>query len=102
RMGLLIDDLLNLARVARADMRREKINLSEVARSIIADLQKAQPERQVEFRIEEGLETTGDSRLIRLVCENLLGNAWKFTSKRQSAQIEVGRTNNNGSSAYFV
>ncbi|HEX5426497.1 MAG TPA: PAS domain S-box protein [Candidatus Acidoferrales bacterium] len=102
RMGLLIDDLLNLARVARADMRREKINLSEVARSIIADLQKAQPQRQVEFRIEEGLETTGDSRLIRLACENLLGNAWKFTSKCQSAQIEVGRTDNNGSSAYFV
>jgi PAS domain S-box-containing protein len=102
RMGLLIDDLLNLSRVARADMHRERIDLSELARSIVADLRKTQPERQVEFRIEEGLEATGDLRLMRLVYENLLGNAWKFTSKRQSSRIEVGRTNSNGTSAYFV
>ena len=102
RMAILIDDLLNLSRVARIEMRREKINLSGLARLIAEDLQKAQPKRQVEFRIEEGLEAMGDPGLLRLVYENLLGNAWKFTSKRQFAQIEVGRTNHNGTRAYVV
>jgi light-regulated signal transduction histidine kinase (bacteriophytochrome) len=102
RMGLLIDDLLNLSRVSRAEMRRERINFSALARSIATELQKTQGERGVECRIEDGMEVIGDPHLLRVVLENLLGNAWKFTSKRASAQIEVGRTNHNGTQAFYV
>jgi PAS domain S-box-containing protein len=102
RMGLLIDDLLNLSRVARAEMHRETINISDLARSVFAELQKTQPDRQVEVCIEDGVEVTGDPRLLRLVYENLLGNAWKFTSRQSPARIEVGRINHNGTRAYFI
>jgi PAS domain S-box-containing protein len=102
RMGALIDDLLNLARVTRASMRLERVFVSEVATEVAEGLQKAQPGRKVEFRIEEGLEAIVDSHLLRIVLENLLGNAWKFTSRSTSACIEFGRTTNNGTSAFFV
>jgi light-regulated signal transduction histidine kinase (bacteriophytochrome) len=102
RMGVLIDDLLNLSRVARAEMHREGVDVSVLARSIAAELQKTQSERRAEFRIEDGIEAMGDPHLLRIVLENLLGNAWKFTSKRACARIEVGRTNHNGTRAYFV
>ncbi len=102
RMGLLIDDLLNLSRVTRAEIHAERLDISALARSIAAEFQKTQPERRMEFRIEDGLETTADARLLRLVLENLLGNAWKFTSKRASACIEFGKTHLNGAHAYFV
>src|SRR5260370_105192 len=102
RMGLLIDDLLNLSRVTRAEIHPGKLDISALARSIAAEFQKTQPERRMEFRIEDGLETTADARLLRLVLENLLGNAWKFTSKHPSARIEFGETHLNGARAYFV
>jgi light-regulated signal transduction histidine kinase (bacteriophytochrome) len=102
RMGTLIDDLLNLARVTRASMRLEAVNVSEVATEVAEGLQKAQPDRKVDFRIEEGLDAMADSHLLRIALENLLGNAWKFTSKRASARIEFGKTKNNGTSAFFV
>lgn len=102
RMGTLIDDLLNLARVTRASMRLEAVNVSEVATEVAEGLQKAQPDRKVDFRIEEGLDAMADSHLLRIALENLLGNAWKFTAKRASARIEFGRTKNNGTSAFFV
>lgn len=102
RMGGLIDDLLNLSRVTRTEMRRVKIDLSAVARSITAELERMQPSRQVKFVIEEGLETTADPHLLRIVLENLLGNAWKFTSKRASACIEFAKTHCDGATAYFV
>jgi len=102
RMGMLIDDLLNLSRVSRTEMRLEKVDLSAIGRSIAAELQKTQPERQTEFRIEDGLEAIGDSHLIRIVLENLFGNSWKFTSKRDSACIEFAKTDRNGTPTYFV
>jgi signal transduction histidine kinase len=102
RMGTLIDDMLNLSRVTRASMHLEKVNVSEVAGEVVAELQKSQPERHVEISIEKGLEATVDSHLLRIVLGNLLGNAWKFTSKRTSARIEVGKTDDNGTSAFFV
>jgi len=102
RMGVLIDDLLNLSRVTRTEMKLQRADLSAIVRSIAAELQETQPERQIEFRIEEGIETFVDSHLIRITLENLLGNAWKFTSKRESACIEFGRTHCDGKPTYHV
>jgi len=90
RMGVLIDDLLNLSRVTRAPLRRARVNLSALAQSIVEDLRHAQPERAVEFVIAPGLDDDCDTNLIRIVLENLLGNAWKFTSRHAAARIEFG------------
>ena len=104
RMANLIDDLLDLSRVTRTEMRRRTVDLSALARDIAAELKKAQPEREVEFTIEEGLVANGDARLLRVVFENLLGNAWKFTSKEPEATIEFGlaRHDEGSAPAYFV
>lgn len=102
RMGALIDDLLNLSRVTRTEMKLQRADLSAIVQSIAAELQKTQPERQAEFRIEEGVQASVDSHLIRITLENLLGNAWKFTSKRESAWIEFGRTHCDGKLTYYI
>src|SRR6202171_1225448 len=102
RMGVLIDDLLNLSRVTRTEMKLQRVDLSAIGRSIAADLRNSQPERRSEFSMQEDLEAYADSHLMRIALENLLGNAWKFTSKRESACIEFGKTHCNGSLAYFV
>jgi PAS domain S-box-containing protein len=102
RMGMLIDDLLNLARVARAEMHRENIDLTRMAGDITRELQSSEPERNVAVKVGKGLTVDGDNRLVRVALQNLLGNAWKFTSKRQDAQIEFGMLNSNGGSTYFV
>ncbi len=87
RMGELIDDLLNLSRVSRDEMRCEAVDLSAIARDILADLRHTAPDRQVEVAVEDGLRAEGDARLLRVLLENLLGNAWKFTSKTPDARI---------------
>ena len=102
RMGVLIDDLLNLSRVTRTEMKLQRVDLSAIGRSIAADLRNSQPERRSEFKVQEDLEAYADSHLMRIALENLIGNAWKFTSKRESACIEFGKTHCNGSLAYFV
>jgi signal transduction histidine kinase len=90
KMGRLIDDLLNLSRVSRAEMKREEVNLGELAGNIADNLRKTQPERQAEFSIAEGLGAQGDEHLLTVVLENLLGNAWKFTGKNPRTIIEFG------------
>ncbi|HKV23546.1 MAG TPA: PAS domain S-box protein [Candidatus Acidoferrum sp.] len=102
RMGALIDDLLNLSRVTRAAIHLEKIDLSAMAAEVFNDLPKSQTRREVEIHIEPGLEVFGDAHLLRIVLENLIGNAVKFSSKRSSARIELGQTANNGNSAFYV
>jgi signal transduction histidine kinase len=102
RMGMLIDDLLNLSRMTRAEMRKERFNISALAHSVVESLQAAHAARRIEFRIEDALEANADPRLLRVVLENLLGNACKFTSKRTSARVEFGKIQRNGSTAYFV
>jgi PAS domain S-box-containing protein len=102
RMGALIDDLLNLSRVSRADVHLEKADLSAMAQSIVGELRGAAPERRAEFRVDEHLEATADPHLLRIVLENLLGNAWKFTSKCESTSIHFGKAQHNGSVAYFI
>jgi signal transduction histidine kinase len=89
RMGHLIDAMLTLSRVARAELRRERVDLSSLATSIAAQLRETQPERDVDFVIPHPLEAMGDPHLLRALLENLLGNAWKFTSGKSSARIEL-------------
>jgi light-regulated signal transduction histidine kinase (bacteriophytochrome) len=102
RMGELIDDLLALSRVTRREMRHERVNLSALAETVAAELQQGQPERQVEFAITKRLMVKGDETLLQLALENLLGNAWKFTSKQPKARIEFGATQHDGKPAYYV
>lgn len=101
-MGQLIDDLLKLSVMIRREIKREEIDFSEVARSVATDLQKIEPDRQVEFLIQEGVLGHGDPSLLRAVLENLVGNAWKFTSKHSRAKIEFGTIENKGQTVYFV
>jgi len=102
RMGELIDDLLKLSRLIRSEMKPEMVNLSTLAQSIATELQKTQPERQVEFVITPGLSAKGDEHLLRLLLENLLGNAWKFTEKHSQARIEFGSTRADGKQVFLV
>jgi light-regulated signal transduction histidine kinase (bacteriophytochrome) len=102
RMSQLIDDILNLARVSRAQMTRATVDLSEMARAVVAELQKTEPDRQVEIDITGGLSIEGDAHLLRVVLDNLLANAWKFTSKQKQARIEFGSAGANGSRAFYV
>ncbi len=91
RMGRLIDDLLNLSRVSRANMRHELVDMGALASSVVADLIRLEPERAVEFVIDGDIVAVGDSGLLRVVLENLIGNAWKFTGKNEQTCIEFGR-----------
>jgi len=102
RMAQLIDDMLNLSRVSRGEMNIHQVNLSEIARDIADNFRETQPERQVEFIIQKGIKTMGDARLFRIVMENLIENAWKFTSKHPTALIEFGMQQQNDKSVYFV
>lgn len=102
RMCQLVDDLLDFSRVSRADMRVEQLDLSDVVRAIVADIQSRNPERAVGFVIEDGVTAVGDLALARIVLVNLLENAWKFTRKQPQARIEFGRTFQNGVPIYFV
>jgi PAS domain S-box-containing protein len=102
RMGQLIDDLLKLSRVTRAEMRPNPVDLTALAESIAARLQEDLPHRQLEFVIQQGLSDQGDERLLRIALNNLLGNAVKFTSKQPQARIEFGLTYVKDHPAYFV
>ena len=102
RMGLLIDDLIKLSRVTRAELLMQEVDLSELAVDIAGELRAREPQRQVELTIEAGLNARGDARLLRIALENLFNNAWKFTQGRDSAHIVFGRTQHNGLPAYFV
>jgi signal transduction histidine kinase len=102
RMARLIDDMLNLSRVTRSEMQVEPVDLSSLAKTIAAELQAQFPDRHVALVIRDGITATGDGRLLRQVLDNLLGNAWKFTSKRPAAAIEFGVTATDGRPVYFV
>jgi light-regulated signal transduction histidine kinase (bacteriophytochrome) len=91
RMGQLIDDLLNLSRVTRGPLRREPIDVTGLAQQIASDLRERHLGRSVELVVADGLTALADGRLVRVLLENLLGNAWKFTAKKPVARIEVGR-----------
>jgi signal transduction histidine kinase len=91
RMGMLIDDLLNLSRVSRYDMRREQVNLSALAGEVLAQLREHTPDRSIACTIQPGITTVGDGHLLRIVFENLIGNAWKYTARQGKPEIFFGR-----------
>jgi PAS domain S-box-containing protein len=91
RMAMLIDDLLALSRVTRAELVPQRVDLSSIAGSVVASLARSDLERTVDVVIAPDLVADGDPRLIAIAFENLLGNAWKFTSRTSNARIEVGR-----------
>ena len=103
QMGRMIGDLLALSRVARTEVRRETVDLSALARTAHERIARAHPDRVVEISVADDLRADGDPGLLTLIFDNLLGNAWKFTSKRDSARIEVGSTTTTeGEQAFYV
>jgi DNA-binding response OmpR family regulator len=102
RMGELIDDLLLLSRVGRADLSRDPIDLCGIASGVAEGLRKKDPDREVQWCIEDQLLVEADSGLMRVVFDNLLGNAWKFTAKVSAARIEVRTEQQEGVTVFFV
>jgi light-regulated signal transduction histidine kinase (bacteriophytochrome) len=100
KMGQLIDSLLQLSRITRAEIARENVNLSELAEDVARDLRVQNVDRNISFLIEPGLMANADPRLLRVAMENLLGNAVKFTAKQPEARIEFGRSSETGE--YYV
>jgi light-regulated signal transduction histidine kinase (bacteriophytochrome) len=101
-MNDLIEDLLSLSQISRAFMSRDRVDLSALSQQIRAELSAAKSDRTVEWVIADGLTCDADPRLVRVLLENLLGNAWKYTSKRASARIEVGSDKHHGETVFFV
>ncbi|HET6418606.1 MAG TPA: PAS domain S-box protein [Geobacteraceae bacterium] len=102
RMNRLIDALLEFSRLANARLSREMVDLSEIAQASAAELELADPERRVIFRLAEGVIVNGDAGLLRVVMDNLLGNAWKYTAMREEGIIEFGVLEIDGEPAFFV
>jgi two-component system sensor histidine kinase/response regulator len=102
QMSQLIDDVLHLSRVTRADLREQEVDLSTLAGLILARLQESEPARKVEVKIRPGVIVTGDGQLLRIALENLFENAWKFTSKQAESRIEFGVTQASGEPTYFI
>jgi PAS domain S-box-containing protein len=102
RMGYLIDDMLQLSRLTRAEMTKQPVDLSALVQIIIERLKRDEPKRQVEFNIQAGITAEGDLNLLEAALTNLLANAFKFTSKRADARIEFGQTELQGQRVFFV
>ena len=101
-MGELVDGLLSLSHVSREDIQRRSISLSALARAVARDLAEREPDRKVDLAVADGINGSGDPRLLRVLLENLLGNAWKFTARVERPRIEFGAESRNGQNVYFV
>jgi len=102
RMGTLIDDILELSRVTRKQMVRERVDLSRMATEILDEFRQAQPQRRVDARIEGGIVVEGDPQLLRVMMQNLIENAWKYSGKTDQARIEFGREADGATPCLFV
>lgn len=101
-MAQLIDDLLTLSRVSRSEVKSERVDLSQIARDAAERLAQANPGRAVTLVVPPAIPALGDARLLRVMLDNLLGNAWKFSAKRPDARVEVGETLRDGERVFFV
>jgi light-regulated signal transduction histidine kinase (bacteriophytochrome) len=101
-MGQIMDDLLKLSGVTRSEINFEKVNLSDMARKVVEELQKDAPLRKVKITISPDMTAFGDKNLLNIMLQNLLGNAWKYSSKTSEPRIEMGTVVHNGKQAYFV
>jgi len=102
RMSQLIDDMLKLSRITRSDLHRTDLNLSDLASVVIAEIQSADPQRQVKWIVRPGMMVNGDPNMLRIVLVNLLENAWKFTSRHAAACITVSFVEKEGRPVYYV
>jgi PAS domain S-box-containing protein len=102
RMAQMIDDLLDLSRATRTELRRERADITGLSRQTMAELQSRDPDRSVEIDIADGMVAHGDPHLIGLVLQNLLGNAWKFTARRTDAVIRVTQERCDGVDVFVV
>jgi signal transduction histidine kinase len=102
RMGVLIDELLNLSRLTRSEVRRERVDIAAAATAILTDLARHGPDRKVEVRIDPNLRVNADPELAHIALQNLLDNAWKYTRKTPSARIEVGATPNGVANVFHI
>ena len=103
RMGRLIDEMIGLSRVSRAEMTRERIDVTDLVEQIVAELRRHTPERAVDVLVRPGMTATGDPQLVRLAFQNLIENAWKFTSRRPRGTIDVGQSRDeDGAPAFYV
>ena len=101
-MGQLIDDMLKLSRITRAEMNIEKVNLSEIVSTITNEFKELNPNHKAEFVIESNIVVSGDKNLLRIAMQNLISNAWKYSSKNDSIKIEFGKTIQEDSTVYFI
>ena len=102
RMGLLIDDLLGLSRITRRKMESVNVDLSQIVITCLKELKENEPERETDFKIEEALIVNGDEHLLRIMLQNLLNNAWKFSAKKPSTEIIFGTMDIKGKKTYFI
>ena len=102
KMNRIIDDLLHLSRISLHEVQRQDIDMSKIAASVMTELREAQPDRSVTVDIKEGITAFADAKLIEVALSNLLGNAWKFTSKTEHARIEFGTIERDGKTVYYV
>ncbi|HYR36889.1 MAG TPA: ATP-binding protein [Burkholderiales bacterium] len=102
RMGQLIEDLLNLSKVSRGELARRDVDVGEIARQVVAEIQGREPERKVEVSVWDGMQANADPRLLRAAFENLIGNAWKFSAKAEQARVEVGSLRDGDEVTFFV
>ena len=102
RMSQLIDGMLHLSHLSRKEMFIEKVDMGELAKSIIDNFRKENSSRNVDFKVQDDLVAEGDKNLLQILLENLLGNAWKFTSKKSIAKIEFGKTEKENKAVFFI
>jgi light-regulated signal transduction histidine kinase (bacteriophytochrome) len=101
-MDRLIEGILRLSRLSLAELSPTKVDLSDLARRVIAKLKAAESDRKVETSVQDGMSVRGDPDLLGVALDNLIGNSWKFTSKRQDAKIEFGSKLLDGCRVYYV
>jgi PAS domain S-box-containing protein len=102
RMGKLIDDILNLSRISRAEMKFRKVDLSEIAKQVVQELKSENPKRNINFKIKEQMTGSADPFLMKILYDNLIGNAWKYTSKHENANIEIGSKFEGAQEIFYV